>query len=169
LTKSTAPGYTDTPIDGVSALWTGFGVVNWAADFRVLPSDGTGEVSVINTTTPVDQPETFRFAQKVKKDIYAGTDIDASAKLGNTSGLSTLIELRQVHSVTESTDAAYRKLVPIRVGITIDSPRDANFTKVQVLNMVKRALAGIHSQGVYDDFRINDLLHGVLKPKTVIG
>lgn len=168
MTRAISPGYTDTPIEGVTSISTYSPPLNLAADFRVQ-SQSPSEVVLINTTTPVDQPETFRFSQKLRQDVYAGTGIEASAKLPSSVGYQQLIELRQVHAITDSADVTLRKLAPIRVGIAIDVPRDVTINHAAVLNMVKRAISGLYDQGVGTSSRVNDLLHGVQKPRAVVG
>jgi len=167
MAKAISPGYTDTALEGVGSISTPYAVLNLAADFRQLPQVNADDVQVTNLTSPTDQPEVFRFASTTRKDIYAGTDIEPAAKLTSTSGTRYLLELRQVHAITDTSDATYRKLVPVRIAITLDIPKDIMWTHVQTLSLVKRGVAMFFNQGVNDSSRLNDLLHGLLRPKAV--
>jgi len=162
MTKSIVTGPTDTAFSGSTTLAVPIPGLNWTADFRMLPSS-PGEVVATNVTTPVDQPETVRFSQRAKANIYQGTNIDPTAYLPVKNGTSTLLELRQTLVETDSGDASYRKLIPVRAAITLDIPSYGNVTAAMVLSLVQRAVALAFEKGVVTSTGLSAIQRGVLK------
>jgi len=167
MTKSIATGFTSTPISGVSNPSITVPLQNWAMDFGVQVDD-PGECAVTELTALTDQPALVRVSQRANSNVYAKSDIDPTAYLPSRSGTDTLIERRETWAETDSTDATYRKLIPVRCGITIQVPAYGNITDAQVLDLVKRTLAGIYdSSGTSAIDVVSPILHGVLKKKTL--
>lgn len=166
MTKSIAPGYTDTAIEGFTALGVNHPAINWSEDFRVL-SDQPGEVVLINVVSPVDQPETVRFAQRKVNNVYAGTDIDPSAYLPSRQGTATVVQVRDVLAETSSTDENHRLLAPISCGITLTAPSYVGITPDIAANLLKRAFACFFEEADATTDGVDALLHGVLKKKAL--
>jgi len=161
MTKTIVTGPTDTAFSGSTAMTVPVPGLNWFTDYRVRTSQ-PGEVVFTNVTTPTDQAETVRFSQRAKKDIYSGTGIDQAAYLPVRSGLSTLIELRQTWVETDSGDATYRKLIPVRVGITLDLPTYGNITAAQALVLTERAVSCLFERGTVNSTGLGALQRGIL-------
>lgn len=168
MAKVIATGTTDTAFAGSTALTVPIPGLNWGVDFRSL-SSVPGEVIATNLSSPMDQPETFRFSQRAKANIYAGTDIDVSAYLPTRQGLDTLIECREVWVETDTLDSTYRKLMPGKCGITLSFPAYGNVTPEMVLSLLKRTVAAAFEQGVVTSTGISALQHGVLRKSNLLG
>lgn len=162
VTKSIATGYTDSAIAGSPAMTVAVGKLNFAADSLVL-SDVPGETILTNRTSPFDQPEVLRFSQKEIKDIYAGTDVDPSARVSVKNGRATLLELRGMWAETDSVDATYKKLIPYKVGIQFNMPSYGSVTAAMALTQILRAFGMVFETGTVTDVGVNNILHGALK------
>lgn len=165
MTKEIAVGYTDSAISGFTSLAPSLPCINWPVDFRQVSAD-SAELVLTNVTSPVDQAETFRFAQRKVSNVYAGTDIDPSAYLPNRQGTSTLIELRETWMETSTTDETYRKAIPVRVGISFTLPMYGNITAVQALGLVLRCAAAVFDYKTADSTGMVSILRGVLTKKS---
>jgi len=166
MTKSISLGFTDTAIGGYASVAVTLPALNWSADHNLL-SNNPGEVITTNLTSPVDQPETFRFSQRKVSNVYAGLDIDPSAYLPTRQGSSTLIELRENWVETDSVDAMYRKIIPVRCGISFTLPSYGNVTAAMALELLYRTLSAAFEQGVTDETGMAALLRGVMVKKTL--
>lgn len=112
MTKKISWGYTDTPVDGVSSVALARPVLNLSSDYRVK-TEKPGEVVITNLTTPLDRPETIRFATSDIRDVYTSTDIDPSVYAPSKRGVSLLAQITETISVTDDTDADYRVDLPM--------------------------------------------------------
>jgi len=129
----------------------------------VIVSSVPGETVTANRTSPLDQPETYRFSQKEIKDVYAATDIDPSARMATKAGRATLIELRGAWAETDSVDVTYRKLIPYKVGIQFTMPTNASVTADMALAAILRAYGLVFETGTVTSAGINNILHGALR------
>jgi len=140
-------------------------LINWNADYRIL-SQSPGEVVFTDVLSTIDRPRTFRVSQRVKPNVYAGTNIDPSVYLPNRQGLDTLIEYRDVLTITDSGDATYRADVPVKVGITISVPVGTDLVDATLVadTLLPAAIAGCFNPNEASPFHtgMTDLLHGVL-------
>lgn len=140
MAKTIAKGPTDTAFSGSTTLTVPIPGLNWTTDFRPL-SKVPGEVVAVNVTCPVDQPETIRFSQRKIANVYNGINLDPAVHLPVKAGTATLIELRQLWVETDSVDTTYRKVIPVKVGITLTLPAYGNVTATMCLDTLKRAVA----------------------------
>jgi len=167
VTKSIATGYTDTAIAGSPTMQVAIGKLNYVADHRILV-DTPGEVITTNLTCPVDQPETFRFSQRTVANVYASdSSIDAAAYLATKQGTATLLENREVWVETDSVDATYRKLIPVKCGITITAPSYGNITSDMLKTLLLRSVALAFETGVVTSEGLAALQRGVLQKKDL--
>lgn len=164
MAKTVAMGYTDTAIDGFTSLDVSCAALNFEEDFEV-ESAVPGEVIAKNVKAPVDRPETIRWTQRKVANIYAGnSDIDVSAYLPSRQGTSTLIELRNITEETSSTDDAYRKLIPMRVGLSFTLPSYSGITAAMAKDQILRCVAAMFDQADVTDARIASLQRGIMSP-----
>lgn len=138
MAKSFVKGYTDTAFGSPATLSIIGQNLNYAADFRIKPGASSDEVLATNVTCPKDQPELLRVAQRKIKNVYAGLDIAAENQLAMKSGTATLFEVSQVWVEVESTDATYRKYVPVKVGTIVTVPDYGNITASDLQGLVRR-------------------------------
>jgi hypothetical protein len=161
VAKEISAGYTDSPVTGFASLDLSLPALNYEEDFRLL-HDEPGEVVMTNVTAPIDQPETIRFASRKVGNVYAASDIDPSAYLPTRQGVSTLVETRQVWEETSTTDDSYRKLVPVRCGISITVPSYGALTAEMVEDLILRTVAALYDQADDTSAGIASILRGVL-------
>lgn len=163
MTRILSMGYTDTPITGVTELSLERGLVNYKADFRVK-NDTPKECVLTNITSPVDRPEKFRIAYQDVSNVYKDTGIDASVHAPSKRGVSILVQLTEVASVTDSTDPSYRIDLPLSMHLVIKVPANENITAELVESMLGRLVSGVFETGSESDTRLKSLLRGSLLP-----
>lgn len=161
MAKTIAVGYTDTAIGGFASLAPSLGVLNWGVDLKTL-SKVPGEIVASNVTSPTDQPETIRLAQRKVSDVYAGTSIDPLGYLPSRQGTSTLIELREVWVETSSTDETYRKYIPFRCGLSFTLPIYGGITAAMAQTAVLRTVAALFERATSDTTGMTAIQRGVL-------
>jgi len=168
MTKSFVKGYTDTAFGVPASLSITPINLNYAADFRVKSSTAD-EVLATNVTCPKDQPETLRVAQRVIKNVYAGTNIAPEYQLPIKTGTASLFELAQVWVEVESTDATYKRYVPIKVGTILTVPDYGNISADDLRNLVKRGAGLLYEANNVDlGLGLSTVIrNGVLKRKDL--
>lgn len=159
-------GYTDTPIQGVTSLEFDRGLLNFGADFDVS-EDKNGETTLINITTPRSKPEKIRLAYTVVPDIYKNTGINPSVQAANISGVSVLVQLTEVATITDSSDASYEVQVPLSVHTVIRVPAIEQVTEAHVLTALGRLISCLFDTGSESDSRLKKILRGALKPSDI--
>lgn len=164
MSKSVSTGYTDTAIDGVSSLTFSRGLVNFDADFRVKSNSPGKEVVLTNLTCPVDRPERFRISYSEIANIYSGSGVDASLLAPTKRGVSVLVQLTEILSVSESTDADYRIDLPVSYHLVIKVPANENITSAMIMTGLGRLLSGLFDTGVETTSRLDAILRGSLVP-----
>lgn len=166
MAKTVNVGYTDTPISGVTSLEFPRGLVNFAADFRKKST--TAQESILtNLTSPVDRPEKFRISYSDVANVYSGTDIDASVYAPSKKGVSVLIQLTEILSVTDSVDATFRVDLPISAHVVLKVPASEYLTSAMVQTFLGRLVSGLYDTGSLTTDRINAILRGSLTPGDV--
>lgn len=135
------------------------------ADF-VVKVDEPGEAIITNTTSPIDQPETIRFATQAVSNVYAGTDIEPTNYYATKKGASTVVQVRDILRVTDSTDPTFRVDIPLECHIVVRVPKTP-FVQVSdvraVINRAISALLPLDATGGSNK-RIEELVRGVMVP-----
>lgn len=163
MAKTTNVGYTDTPISGVTSLAFARGLLNFKADFRVKQS-APNEVVLTNLTSPSDRSEKVRIAFSEVNNIYNGTNIDPSVYAPTKGGVSVLLQLTEIWSTTDNTDAAYRVDRPVSAQLVLKYPNAEEVTAEMVQTMLGRLVSTAYETGVTDVNRLKALLRGSLLP-----
>lgn len=161
-TKTT--GCTDTAISGVSSLNLPRGLVNFGADFRVKSDSPGKEVVITNLTAPLDSPETFRLGYTDIKNIYSGTSIDPNLMSPSKEGISVLVELKDVISVTDSAAPDFRIQLPMSYHLVIKVPKSNYINSSDILTGVGRLASGLFDTGATLATRLDSILRGSLTP-----
>lgn len=162
ITKTT--GCTDTAISGVSSLTLPRGLVNFTEDFRVK-SDAPGKEMVItNITASLDSPETFRVGYTELSNIYSGSKIDPAVMNPSKQGISVLVELKNVISVTDSTNPEFCIQLPMSYHLVIKVPKSSYITSNDILTGIGRLASGLFDTGVSTNARLDAILRGSLVP-----
>lgn len=163
MSKSVNFGYTDTAIDGVTALDLSRGLVNFGADFRVKADKGN-ELILTNISSPIDRPEKFRIAWSLVENIYNNSGISESVQAQSVRGVNLLVQLTEVASVTDSVDAAYRVDLPLSYHLVIRVPAVEEITEDHVAAGIGRLVSGLFETGSEANTRLKALLRGSLEP-----
>lgn len=166
MSKSLSVGYTDTPISGVTSLELARGLVNYKADFRVKTSV-PNEAVLTNLTSPVDRPERFRVAFSEIANIYSGSGIDPTCYAPSKKGVSILVQLTDIYSVSETNDPSYRVDLPVSAHLVIKVPANENITAATIQTLVGRMVSGLYETGSETTDRIASLVRGSLIPSDL--
>lgn len=166
MAKQVSFGYTDTPISGVTSLNFPRGLVNYKSDFGIVV-DKPGELILTNLSSPMDRPEKIRLAWTAVSDIYANTGISDNVKAPSQKGVSVLVQLTQVASITDTEDPDFRVDEPISVHMVLKIPSVEQITAEHVLTAVGRLVSGLFETGSALDSRLRKLLRGSLKPSDL--
>lgn len=166
MPKSISVGYTDTAISGVTTLPFSRGLVNYGANFREKSVTPT-EVVLTNITSPVDAPETFRFACTDVKNIYTGTSIDAAQMSPAKAGVSLLCELKDTISVTDPDNTDLDLRLPISYHVVIKIPRTGDITSEMIMTGLGRLVSGLFDTGSTTTTRLDAMIRGSLVPSDL--
>lgn len=166
MTKTISWGHTDTPVDGVSTLSLARPVINFNEDFRVK-AEKSGEVVLVNLTTPLDRPEQIRIATSDIKDVYMSTDIDPSVYAPSKRGVSILAQITDTLSVNDSTDADFRVDLPVSAHLVIKVPASEYISADKVEALVARLISSLYETGSNQATRLDSLLRGSLVPRDI--
>lgn len=165
MAKTTSYGPVGTPVGDpvITAVTFEVTPLNFDADFRTV-EEGASKIVLTDITSPQDQPSTIRISQAARPNVYAGTSIDASAYLPNKKGTDTVVEVREVHAVTDDTDPAFLLQFPVRAAFTLNVPDSAYVTPALVKRLLARVVAAMAEQASATlDSGIDALLHGAVK------
>lgn len=160
-------GYQDTT---TTKLQVPVPTLSYAKDFSVKSETPT-EVVLTNTTSPLDQPETLRFAIQNISNIYSGTGIDPAMASVTKRGVSLVVQLNDILRITPDADAADCCCtavtdLPISTHIVIRTPLNSNISADTILSVVERNIAALFDGKVASD-RLNAMLRGALKPSSM--
>lgn len=163
MSKVLSLGFTDTPIEGVTSLDFPRGLINYGADFRIKQS-ANNEVILTNLTCPTDQPEKFRIGYQEIADVYTNTGIQTSVQAPYKRGIKLLVQLTQVASITDDTDADFRIDAPISVQLIVKVPSIQEVTEEIILQSIGRLMSGIFETGSTTSTRLRSEFRGALVP-----
>lgn len=162
ITKTT--GCTDTAINGVSSLNLARGLVNFKEDFRIK-SDAPGkEIVITNITAPLDSPETYRVGYSELPNIYSGSKIDPAVMSPSKQGISVLVELKNVISVTDSANPDFSIQLPMSYHLVIKVPKSNYISSSDILTGIGRLASGLFDTGATSSARLDSILRGSLAP-----
>lgn len=146
--------------------------LSYAKDFSVK-TETPSEVVITNVTSPLDQPETIRFAVQNVKDIYNGTAVDPTAMSVSRNGLSLVVQVNDILRVTPTEGEAcccgqgYMDF-PISTHIVVRTPVAQYIDADTVMTVVKRNISALFGEGAdVTSARLNQMLRGALKPSTM--
>jgi hypothetical protein len=166
MTKVTKYGYTDTPIDGVTDLKFDRGLVNIKQDFRVKSNSGK-EAILTNITSPIDRPENIRIAFTDVADVYKGSNVEPSVFAPSKRGVSVLVQVTDVLTVTDDTDADYKIDLPLSFHLVVKVPNSEYVTADVVKKGLGRLLSSLYDTGSISNTRLEAILRGSLIPSEL--
>lgn len=166
MSLQTNVGYADTAISGVSTLPFPRGLVNFGADFRVK-SNTANEVVLTNLSSPVDRPERFRISITDITNVYQGTDIDPSVFSPSKKGISLLVQLTEVISVTDTVDPTFRVDLPLQLHFVAKLPSSPHLTSAMIMVAIGRLVTAFFETGSLLPLRLDGLVRGSLLPSDV--
>lgn len=160
-------GHTDTPVDGVTALTLDRAILNYDADFRVKSNDAGKEVVLTNLTSPIDRPEKIRISFSEITNVYNGSGVDPSVSAPTKRGVSLLIQLTNVMSVSDSVDPDYRIDLPLSAHLVVKVPSSEHVTGAVIEDLIGRLLSGLFDTGSTSTARLESILRGSLLPSDL--
>lgn len=163
MAKELSVNYTDTAVTGGTAVELLLPQLNYAKDFRVT-KDEPSEAIITNLTSPLDQPERFRFAHNLVQDVYRQSGIDPTLYYATRKGTQILCQLTDIYKVTDSADASYLALLPVEAHVVIKVPNNDLLTPQAVEALVSRMLAGLYETTAGQYTRLQSMLRGALLP-----
>lgn len=166
MAKVLSVNYTDTAVTGGTEVKLTLPQLNYGADFRVT-KDEPNEAIITNLTSPIDQPERFRFAHSNVVDVYRNTGIDPTLYYPSRKGTQVLCQLTDVYKVTDTVDAAYLALLPVEAHLVIKIPNNDLMSPDVVQALFSRMLAGLYETTTNDDIRLRSMLRGALLPSSL--
>lgn len=166
MAKSLSVNYTDTAVASGTEVKLTLPQLNWKADFRVTRDD-PAEAKVTNLTSPLDQPEQFRWAYSRVSDVYKNTGIDPTLYYPSRKGTQILCQLTDVYGVTDSASPDYKALLPVEAHLVIKVPNNDLLTPQKVEALVSRMLAGLYETDAGQYTRLSALLRGALLPSAL--
>lgn len=161
MSKSISTLFTDTAIAGVTKPTLTVPVINYDADYR-LKSTAANEVTMVNTTTSLDEDETIRLAVSEINDIYKNTGVSTDVISNTKQGYSLLVQVVRTVKVTDSTNAAYSSYLPLSAHLVIKVPKAEAVTSATILDLVTRTIAVLYDGGT---IKALAMLKGAISPK----
>jgi hypothetical protein len=167
MTKVKSMGYTDTPVEGVTALTFPRAVLNFEKDFRVKSNNAGKEVVLTNITSPVDRPEKIRIAFTEIANVFSGTGVEPSILTPNKKGISILAQVTETIAVTDDSDPDYRVDLPVSYHVVIKVPASEHITGDVIQAGLGRLLSSLFDQGATNASRLEAILRGSLVPSEL--
>lgn len=140
--------------------------LDYAKDFAVT-RDTPDEVIITNTTSPIDQPETFRFGYNQIADVYKNTGIDPSVAAVSKRGASIVVQLNDILRVSCNSETTCNPVqfdLPISTHVVIKVPVNQYINADLVKQLVLRNVAALFNTGSVTADRIDALLRHALQP-----
>lgn len=167
MAKVLGKNYTDTPVTGGTTPTWSVPQINWSTDFRVT-SEEPGETWLTNLTSPLGQPERWRFAVSTVNDVYRNSGIDPTMYYQSRRGTQLLVQLTDVFAITDDQDSAYLALAPIKAHLVLTVPNIDLITSETALSELKRLTGGLFDAKASSvNARMNSLLRGALTPASL--
>lgn len=167
MSKVKSYGFTDTPIEGVTSLTFARAILNIGKDYRVKSVTPGKEVILTNITGDRDHPQRIRISYAEVNNIYAGSGIEPSMFSPSKKGVSILVQVTDVITLTDSVDATFHIDYPVSYHFVIKVPADANVSADDIEAGLGRALSCLYDAGVSDNARLEALLRGSVLPKEL--
>lgn len=140
--------------------------LDWDTDFAIV-KDSANELILTNITSPVDQPETFRFGYQTVANIYAGTGIDPSFMSVSKRGVSLVSQVNDIYRIQCTDENACVPVVidlPYEAHLVVKVPISQYVTADLAMQIGKRAFAGIFDTGGVTSARLGAMMRQALKP-----
>lgn len=166
MPKVTSFGYTDTaPAGGATKALTRPNL-NFAANYSVSTS-GDLKAIIVNRTSPMDQPETFRFQETNVANIYEGTSIDPSVYATSKAGISLVVQEQSILRVTDTVDPSFQVDLPLSVHVVVKVPKSQYITAANIETAIARCVSGFYETDSTGTTRIEALVRGSMLPPTL--
>lgn len=166
MTKQLNLNRTDTAISGVSSLNMPLGILNFPVDFT--PKSRTSKIAVLaNLTSPLGAVETVRFAVNDIANVFTGTGISPTLWATSKHGMSVLIQLNDIFSVTDTVDSTFRQDLPVSGHIVLKVPDSELITGDVIKAFLGRLCDCAFNSGVVTSERLAALCRGSLLPTDV--
>lgn len=161
MSKQISTVFNDTVIAGVTKPVLTIPVLNYDADFR-LKSTTANEVSMVNTTTSLDEDETIRLSVSEINDIYKNTGISADIISNTRQGYSLLVQVVRTVKVTDPNNSAFSSYLPLSAHMVIKIPKAEGVTNDVVQDLITRTIGAFYDNGA---IKALAMLKGAISPK----
>lgn len=167
MARQLSVNYTDTPVTGGTTPSITVPSLNYVSDFRVT-ADDPGECRITNLTSPIDQPERFRFAFNDVADVYRNAGIDPTLFYQSRRGTQILCQLTDVYKVTDTVDASYLAMLPVTAHMVLRVPNNDLINADIAMGLIGRMLAGLFDPTAdAAGTRLKSMLRGALVPSRL--
>jgi hypothetical protein len=141
--------------------------LNYTQDFTKRETKANQAI-ISNLTSPLDRPETIRFAYQGIADVYKGTGIDPSVYASSRKGFSVLVQVNDTISVVDS-DTKKRVDLPISAHLVFKGPQHEAVSGEVIRQLIARVIGALYEEGAATpDARINSLIRGAVLPKALV-
>lgn len=141
--------------------------LSYVKDFAVTKDDAD-EVIITNRTSPIDQPETFRFGYQSVANVYTNTGIDPSYMSVTKRGVSLVAQVNDILRVTceNSENSCNMSIIdlPLTAHVVVKVPLSQYITADTVQTVVNRAIASLYDTGSTGTTRLDAMLRHALMP-----
>ena len=166
MSKQLVLNRTDTAISGVSSLALPLAVLNFPVDF-VVKNRSNKEAVLANLTSPLGAVETIRFAVNDVSNVYSGTQIQPTLWATSKHGVSMLVQLNEIFSITDTADTSFRQDLPVSAHIVLKVPDSEFITGDVMKTIIGRLVDAMFDSGVVTSGRLAALARGSLLPSGV--
>lgn len=122
---------------------------------------------VSNLTTPVDQPETFRWQIQDIADIYKGSGVDPSVHATSKKGFSLVVQVNDILRVTDDQDPSFQTDLPVSAHLVLKAPKSQYLTEAALETVIGRCVAALFSTGSTSTDRLKQLVRGAMTPSEM--
>lgn len=141
--------------------------LSYTQDFAITKDDAD-EVIITNRTSPIDQPETFRFGYQTVANVYSNTGIDPSYMSVTKRGVSLVAQVNDILRVTcepsENTCNMTVVDLPITAHVVVKVPLSQYITAETAQTVVNRAISSLYDTGSTGTTRLDAMLRHALAP-----
>lgn len=125
------------------------------------------DIVITNSESPIDRPETMRFALSNINNVYNGSGIEPSYYAVNKTGKSLLLQVNDILTFTDANQADLREDYPITAHLVVKFPTNVNVDATVIMTTVNRLLATAYATGVTTNTRLEALIRGALAPSNL--
>lgn len=121
--------------------------INWATDWSKV-GGAANSTLLASVISPYDAQTRLRVSTSPVANVYAGTGVDPSYMLPTKRGVSMLVQLNLVASVTDSADPKFRADLPISCHVVMKLPMSGYLTESDLEAVLQATFASFYGTNV---------------------